>query len=125
MTSVLDCPHCGAGEGVEHRETCPRHPNGPALPTPPPAPIQQRMLRLWIHGSAVEASGMQVDVPMPPDFNIAMWWQAVKGTGHFITMTLDFFVPADRIICACTFTLGGPEPAKVMPFKAIDGGKTP
>lgn len=90
----------------------------------PPAPILQRMLRLWIHGSAAEGSGIMVDVPVQADFHLGALWQSVKANGQFITMDLSFCVPFDRIMAAATFVIGGPEPAKVMPFKAIDGGKT-
>lgn len=89
-------------------------------PPPPEAPkLAKKILRIWVTHVAV------IDVPMPDDFDLGGWINAVRCQGFFFSLDRKTYVKAEDIALAAVFDLAGLEPAKegkVLPFTVLPGG---
>lgn len=112
------CEECGAPFGAPHSKTC-SIVDKAANPPPAEAPKLTKVLRIWVTHVAV------IDVPMPADFDLGGWVNAVRCQGFFFSLDRKTYVKADDIALAAVFEMGGPEPSKdgkVLPFAVIPGG---
>lgn len=98
---------------------------GESLYPPPPAPQPREKFRLLLGARQQGIVTSVFDLEVPAGFNPAALMVEVKGSGYFMPPSMDVWIPADMILgIARVVNNDTVKESKVIPFKAIDGGKS-
>lgn len=92
----------------------------PPYATPEALKPTRKVLRIWVTHVAV------VDVPMPDDFDLGGWLNAIRAQGFFFSLDRRTYIRAEDISLAAVLDVASesPKEGKIIPFAIVPPGST-